>query len=111
MFLDKPSFARIKTLKTACNVVLYRESPFVSGSSTNRSGESAAKDAVDVEPLVIDRGPYFDKTVSRNVTAIVGKTAYLRCRVRNLSNKTVSAFQLLQVSTNVHCWYRLPLYG
>lgn len=45
---------------------------------------------MDTEPLIIDRGPYFDKTVSKNVTAIVGKSAYLKCRVRNLSNKTVS---------------------
>lgn len=58
-----------------------------SGTSTN--GENTVDDQ-DVEPLVIDRGPFFDKSVSKNVTAIVGKSAYLRCRVRNLSNKTVS---------------------
>lgn len=40
------------------------------------------------EPL--DRGPYFDVSVSRNVTALVGKTATLNCRVRNLGDKTVS---------------------
>ncbi|EEB15498.1 hypothetical protein Phum_PHUM371240 [Pediculus humanus corporis] len=34
------------------------------------------------------RGPYFDTSVSKNVTALVGKTAYLNCRVRNLGNKT-----------------------
>ncbi|XP_030747171.1 Down syndrome cell adhesion molecule-like protein 1 homolog [Sitophilus oryzae] len=44
----------------------------------------------EIEPLIIDRGPYFDKSVSRNVTALVGKTAYLGCRVRNLGNRTVS---------------------
>lgn len=36
------------------------------------------------------RGPYFDKTASKNVTALVGHTAYLNCRVRNLGNRTVS---------------------
>lgn len=36
------------------------------------------------------RGPYFDTTASKNVTALVGKTAYLNCRVRNLGNRTVS---------------------
>lgn len=46
----------------------------------------------DVEPLIIDRGPYFDKSVSKNVTALVGKTTYLSCRVRNLGNRTVSSF-------------------
>jgi len=36
------------------------------------------------------RGPYFEPSASRNVTALVGKTAYLNCRVHNLGNKTVS---------------------
>jgi len=40
------------------------------------------------EPL--DRGPYFDVSASRNVTALVGKTATLNCRVRNLGDRTVS---------------------
>ncbi|XP_050455002.1 cell adhesion molecule DSCAML1-like isoform X2 [Cataglyphis hispanica] len=40
------------------------------------------------EPL--DRGPYFDVSVSRNVTALVGQTATLNCRVRNLGDRTVS---------------------
>lgn len=34
--------------------------------------------------------PYFDALTPRNVTALVGKSAYLSCRVRNLGNKTVS---------------------
>ena len=34
--------------------------------------------------------PYFDALTARNVTALVGKSAYLSCRVRNLGNKTVS---------------------
>lgn len=38
----------------------------------------------------LNRGPYFDLAASRNVTALVGKTAYLNCRIRNLGNKTVS---------------------
>ncbi|KAF7275783.1 hypothetical protein GWI33_011274, partial [Rhynchophorus ferrugineus] len=42
----------------------------------------------EIEPLIIDRGPYFDKSVSKNVTALVGKTTYLGCRVRNLGNRT-----------------------
>lgn len=33
--------------------------------------------------------PYFDDTTPRNVTALVGKSAYLSCRVKNLGNKTV----------------------
>lgn len=43
--------------------------------------------AAELSPL---RGPYFDTSASKNVTALVGKTAYLNCRVRNLGNRTVS---------------------
>lgn len=39
----------------------------------------------------LDRGPYFDLSASKNITALVGKTAYLNCRVKNLGNKTVSS--------------------
>ncbi|CAB3359211.1 zwei Ig domain protein zig-8 [Cloeon dipterum] len=35
-------------------------------------------------------GPYFDTTVNNNITALVGKVAYLNCRVKNLGNRTVS---------------------
>lgn len=42
------------------------------------------------------RGPYFDTSASKNITALLGKTAYLNCRVKNLSNKTVS------ISIRVH---------
>uniref|UniRef100_A0A1B0D6A4 Uncharacterized protein n=1 Tax=Phlebotomus papatasi TaxID=29031 RepID=A0A1B0D6A4_PHLPP len=34
-------------------------------------------------------GPYFDVSASKNVTALVGKTAQLNCRVHNLGNKTL----------------------
>lgn len=34
--------------------------------------------------------PYFDASTPKNVTALVGKSAYMNCRVRNLGNKTVS---------------------
>lgn len=34
--------------------------------------------------------PNFDPSTKKNVTALVGKSAYLNCRVRNLGNKTVS---------------------
>ncbi|XP_015514039.1 zwei Ig domain protein zig-8 [Neodiprion pinetum] len=42
----------------------------------------------DFVPL--DRGPYFDVLASHNVTALVGQTAVLHCRVKNLGNRTVS---------------------
>jgi len=38
-------------------------------------------------------GPYFDTTVSSNVTGLVGKTVHLICKVKNLGNRTVSKFE------------------
>lgn len=38
----------------------------------------------------LDRGPFFELSGAKNITAIAGHTAYLNCRVRNLGNKTVS---------------------
>ncbi|XP_069995437.1 lachesin isoform X1 [Penaeus vannamei] len=34
--------------------------------------------------------PYFDTEHSKNITALLGKTAVLNCRVKNIGNKTVS---------------------
>lgn len=34
--------------------------------------------------------PYFDFDVSRNITARVGQTAFLRCKVEQLGDKSVS---------------------
>lgn len=36
--------------------------------------------------------PYFDFDVPRNVTARVGQTAFLHCRVEQLGDKSVSKF-------------------
>lgn len=41
-------------------------------------------------PLPLRPEPYIDPMTLKNVTALVGKSAYLSCRVRNLANKTVS---------------------
>lgn len=43
-----------------------------------------------IESMLIDHGPYFDKGASNNVTALVGKTTHLNCRIRSLGNRTVS---------------------
>lgn len=37
----------------------------------------------------LNRGPFFDVSASKNVTALVGKMANLNCRIKNLGNKTV----------------------
>ncbi|XP_059059963.1 uncharacterized protein LOC131853156 isoform X3 [Achroia grisella] len=58
------------------------------GSADNaiRSGAAPA-DAPRPTPRT---GPYFDLVASKNVTALLGKTAYLNCRVKNLGNKTLN---------------------
>ncbi|KAG8305044.1 hypothetical protein J6590_078978 [Homalodisca vitripennis] len=33
-------------------------------------------------------GPSFDTSIPSNLTGLVGKTAYLNCRVKNLGNRT-----------------------
>jgi len=43
-------------------------------------------------------GPHFDTSVSNNLTGLVGKTAYLNCRVKNLGNRTVSNRNMLEFS-------------
>ena len=40
--------------------------------------------------------PYFDLNHSGDVTAVLGKTALLNCRVKNIGNKTVSLFLKLE---------------
>lgn len=57
----------------------YDENSFNNGNENSEAMQSA-----------LNRGPYFDISASRNVTALVGSTAYLNCRVKNLGNKTVS---------------------
>ena len=45
--------------------------------------------------------PYFDLNHSGDVTAVLGKTALLNCRVKNIGNKTVS-FTKKSVKTKSH---------
>ena len=44
----------------------------------------------DFQGNSLNRGPYFEVTASKKITAIAGQSAYLNCRVRNLGNRTVS---------------------
>ena len=44
--------------------------------------------------------PYFDLNHSGNVTAVLGKTALLNCRVKNIGNKTVRIIRYITILTN-----------
>ena len=46
------------------------------------------EETTSIEAPVI--GPHFDFTAFKNITTLVGNTAYMKCRVRNIGNKTVS---------------------
>ncbi|CAH0668803.1 unnamed protein product [Spodoptera exigua] len=70
------------------------------GSPTNASATASPAGSVDNairSGVALDgprptprTGPYFDLMASKNVTALLGKTAYLNCRVKNLGNKTLN---------------------
>ena len=38
--------------------------------------------------------PYFDFDVQRNVTVVIGQTAFLHCRVERLGDKDVSRIRI-----------------
>lgn len=50
--------------------------------------DNTLKPDADVSSLDIE--PYFDVDINRNVTAVVGSSAYLKCKVLNLGNRTVN---------------------
>lgn len=59
-------------------------------SDFQNSGQNGYNSIPGVTLLQNPLEPYFDDNTLKNVTALVGKSAYLSCRVRNLGNKTVS---------------------
>lgn len=61
-----------------------------SGNSLGDSNNGTPSQQQQQPPPQQPRGPHFDTSASKNITALLGKTAYLNCRVKNLSNKTVS---------------------
>lgn len=56
----------------------------------NQNGDGGGGGDADKINNALNRGPFFDVSASKNVTALVGKTANLNCRIKNLQNKTVS---------------------
>jgi len=68
---------------------LHKASSSSSNTFSSQLASGFHRNSIDLEEAR-NAGPYFDKAFSKNVTALLGKTAYLNCRVKNLGNKTVS---------------------
>lgn len=68
-------------------VFIFSGSSYVSNGMFGVSGQNVLP--ATALPLPLKPEPYIDQITPKNVTALVGKSAYLSCRVRNLANKTV----------------------
>ena len=55
----------------------------------------AAEEEIDEKFKLWDDGPNFDTDLRQNVVALIGRTAYLTCRVFDRGNKTVSLLSTL----------------
>lgn len=95
---------RIHNFCSSCGYIvaaIHRERDRSKGFPVNH--HQTGKNTVEFDDA--KNGPYFDKAASKNITALLGKTAYLTCRVKNLGNKTVSNatyIYILLYSTVVH---------
>jgi hypothetical protein len=71
---------------------LQRDAVLSSKQQTHKESTTGTTggNALDAASVGARQAPHFDKLASKNVTALLGKTAYLICRVKNLGNKTVS---------------------
>lgn len=82
-------------------------------TTTTTTEDSMTADNVTLPPLgasdpvalmMSATDPYFDASTQKNLTALVGKTAYMTCTVHNLGNKTVSTQISFQTS---NCTYQV----
>lgn len=55
---------------------------------SNSVDDALSRNGLNYDGTIQKSGPYFDLAASKNVTALLGKTTYLNCRVKNLGNKT-----------------------
>lgn len=76
------------TVKSAClsdQIILFS----ASAHARVTSNEDAQRRVNDASNDLMEELPVFEPTAA-NVSAFVGRTAYLPCRVRNLGDKVVS---------------------
>lgn len=70
------------------SIISIGESPTIARPPPRPVSMSAGSRYVE-PPRVIER-PYFDDVSPRNVTAVVGQSTTLNCRVKHLGDRTVS---------------------
>ncbi|XP_077288906.1 neurotrimin-like [Arctopsyche grandis] len=70
------------------NYVYTEEPPVYHDQQQHHGGEHVEE--IEENFVQMNHGPYFEPSVSKNVTALVEKTAYLNCKIKNLGNRTVS---------------------
>ncbi|XP_062524490.1 zwei Ig domain protein zig-8 [Bombyx mori] len=75
---------------SALHLALLVGAHLVINGSCDVAGGSGSINALPAGGGSSRLAPSFDAATPRNVTALVGKSAYLSCRVRNLGNRTVS---------------------
>nr|XP_012232392.1 PREDICTED: uncharacterized protein LOC105678008 isoform X2 [Linepithema humile] len=88
---------RHEDVKSGDDILIRRNTAEPAQSHVHCHGGSGKSSDTYIQNSLEDparSGPYFDKSASKNVTALLGKTTYLNCRVKNLGNKTMT----LQVS-------------
>lgn len=98
-FDDPPSNDRISTINNQ-HYQFHHDYDSDNGFTSETDEELAQHNA-------LNRGPYFDISASKNVTALVGSSAYLNCRVRNLGNKTVNGRKFPDLKCNWNRFYSI----
>ncbi|XP_050554495.1 zwei Ig domain protein zig-8-like isoform X2 [Spodoptera frugiperda] len=76
--------------RDAAHLALLLLAHLVPPGSCDVAGGAGSVNALPAGSAGARLAPSFDAATPRNVTALVGKSAYLSCRVRNLGNRTVS---------------------
>lgn len=83
----KPSHLDYQNFQNDARYVGSMPKQYHSGEHQDLDNEEVDE---DFHSNALDRGPFFEVTATKNITAIAGHSAYLNCRVRNLGNRTVS---------------------
>ncbi|KFB47340.1 hypothetical protein ZHAS_00015448 [Anopheles sinensis] len=103
------STAHLSAYVAAASIASSAQGGSVGSSTSHHQQQQQQQQHVQPQSLVQAgkwEDPYFDDTTPRNVTALVGKSAYLSCRVKNLANKTYYRPRIPQSASEVPRFHR-----